>query len=56
MLEAAARGEMQSLYIIGEDPLTTYPDREFVERALKGINFLLVEDIVMTETAKMADF
>ncbi len=55
MLAAAANGELESFYIIGEDPMATYPDRELVERALTRINFLLVQDIVMTETAKMAD-
>ena len=55
MFEAAQKGELESLYIIGEDPLATYPDEDFVKSALSGVNFLLVQDIFMTATAKMAD-
>jgi NADH-quinone oxidoreductase subunit G len=55
MLAAAERGELESLYIIGEDPLATYPDAEYVERALARVNFLLVQDIFLSQTARMAD-
>jgi NADH-quinone oxidoreductase subunit G len=55
MFEAAEKGELESLYLIGEDPLSTYPDEEFVKRALSRIDFLLVQDIFMTPTAKVAD-
>jgi NADH-quinone oxidoreductase subunit G len=55
MFEAAERGEFESLYIIREDPLATHPDAEFVKRALSKVNFLLVQDIFLTETAGLAD-
>lgn len=55
LLAAAEKGELGSLYIIGEDPLATYPDADFVNSALSRVNFLLVQDIFMTATAKMAD-
>lgn len=55
MFAAAEKGELESLYIIGEDPLATYPDEDFVKSALSRVNFLLVQDIFMTATAGMAD-
>jgi NADH-quinone oxidoreductase subunit G len=55
MFEAAERGELESLYIIGEDPLASHPDESFIKSALSRVNFLLVQDIFLTETAGMAD-
>ncbi|CAB1069021.1 hypothetical protein JY97_06240 [Alkalispirochaeta odontotermitis] len=55
MLAAAEKGELESLYIIGEDPLATYPEEDFVNKALSGVNFLLVQEVYMTATAQMAD-
>ena len=36
MLELCDAGPMGALYIAGSDPLMSYPDREFVQRALAG--------------------
>jgi NADH-quinone oxidoreductase subunit G len=55
MFEAAEKGELESLYIIGEDPLATYPDEDFVKGALSRVDFLLVQDTFMTQTAGLAD-
>jgi len=55
MFEAAEKGELDSLYIIGEDPLATCSDEEFLKRALSRIDFLLVQDTFMTQTAGLAD-
>ena len=55
MFAAAERGELESLYIIREDPLAICPDEEFIKTALSRANFLLVQDIFLTETAGMAD-
>jgi formate dehydrogenase alpha subunit len=43
------------LYIMGENPLVSDPDIKHVEEALKKIDFLVVQDIFLTETAKYAD-
>ena len=43
------------MYVIGEDIVGMYPDRNFASDALSKVRFLVVEDIFMTETAKMAD-
>ncbi|MFA5352838.1 MAG: molybdopterin-dependent oxidoreductase [Thermodesulfovibrionales bacterium] len=47
-------GAVKALYIMGENPLVTFPDVAQVERTLRGMEFLVVQDIFLTETAKLA--
>jgi predicted molibdopterin-dependent oxidoreductase YjgC len=47
--------KMSSLYIMGEDPVSTFPDSITVINRLSSLDFLVVQDIFMTETAKLAD-
>ena len=54
MLAAAGEGELKALYLIGEDPLVSYPDRKLVEKALDK-TFLITQDIFLSESAKNAD-
>lgn len=44
----------RAMYIMGENPLVTFPDISTVERALKKVEFLVVQDIYLTDTAKLA--
>jgi len=46
---------VNALYIMGEDPVTSFPDSSKVISALKSLDFLVVQDIFMTETAKLAN-
>ncbi len=46
---------VKALYIMGEDPVTTFPDSSKVMAKLKSLDFLVVQDIFMTETAKLAN-
>ncbi|MBF0565068.1 MAG: molybdopterin-dependent oxidoreductase [Nitrospirae bacterium] len=48
------KNTIDALYIIGDDPLTTYPDFIKVSAALRGLDLLVVQDIQLTETARMA--
>ncbi|NOZ25224.1 MAG: NADH-quinone oxidoreductase subunit NuoG [Nitrospirae bacterium] len=48
-------GAVKALYVMGEDPLVTMPDAERIEEVLKGLDLLIVQDIRMSETAKLAD-
>jgi NADH-quinone oxidoreductase chain G len=54
MLAAAAGGNLDALYIVGEDPLTSWPDRSKVEAALKGTQFVVVQDLFLSPTAQAA--
>lgn len=48
-------GDIKGLFIFGEDPVRTDPDTAHVIRALKSLDFLVVDDLFLTETAKYAD-
>ncbi|WP_302718480.1 formate dehydrogenase subunit alpha [uncultured Senegalimassilia sp.] len=48
-------GDIKGLFIFGEDPVRTDPDTAHVIRALKSLDFLVVDDLFLTETAKCAD-
>ncbi|MBB3145073.1 NADH-quinone oxidoreductase subunit G [Phyllobacterium trifolii] len=55
MLELCDTGRIGALYIAGSDPLMSYPDREFVQRALRAADLLIVQDAFLTDTAGVAD-
>jgi formate dehydrogenase major subunit len=55
MIPKAHAGEIKAMYIIGENPLVSDADLSHVEESLKHLDFLLVQDIFLTETAKFAD-
>jgi len=55
IIAAAGRGEVKGLYIMGENPMLSDPDLNHVEEALKNLDFLVVQDIFLTETAALAD-
>jgi formate dehydrogenase alpha subunit len=48
-------GELKAMYIMGENPMISDPDLHHVEKGLKNLEFLVVQDIFMTETAELAD-
>ena len=48
-------GEVKGLLIFGEDPVRTDPNTNHVIKCLKSLEFLVVDDLFMTETAKLAD-
>ncbi len=53
-IEAAAKKNIKAMYIIGANPLLTESASQARE-ALASLEFLVVQDIFLTETAKMAD-
>lgn len=55
MMNAAQQGELKALYIMGENPLMSDPDTAHIEHALSNLDFLVVQDIFLSETAKKAD-
>jgi len=55
MLDAARNGDIKAMYIVGENPVTSEPDTENIKRSLENLDFLVVQDIFMSETAQMAD-
>ncbi|EHZ9205308.1 formate dehydrogenase, alpha subunit [Enterococcus sp. DIV0418] len=55
VLSAATAGNVKGLYIFGEDPIVTDPDTGHVRQALESLDFLVVQELFMTETAAYAD-
>ncbi len=55
MMHNAEEGSIKGLYVMGEDPIISDPNSTHVEEALKKLDFLVVQDIFMTHTAKYAD-
>ena len=48
-------GTLKALYIMGENPVVTFKDASSVENTLKDLELLIVQDIILTDTAKRAD-
>lgn len=49
------RKDLKAMYIVGENPVLSDPDSAHVVDALKALDFLVVQDIFLTETAELAD-
>ena len=55
MFDAAIEGKLKALWLMGEDVVQTDPDSEHVKHAMNSLEFLVVQEIFMTETAKYAN-
>jgi formate dehydrogenase alpha subunit len=55
MLNSALEGSLRAMYIMGENPMVSDPDINHVEKSLNALDFLVVQDIFLTETATLAD-
>ncbi len=55
MMDAMEHGELKTVYAIGENPIDSEADRRRTQRIFKNLDFLVVQDIFMTGTARIAD-
>ncbi|MGY4758794.1 assimilatory nitrate reductase catalytic subunit NasC [Paenibacillus caseinilyticus] len=55
MMEKVHDREIRALFLMGSNPIVSNPNAVFVEEGLKKLDFLVVADMLMSETAKMAD-
>ena len=55
LLDAAGKGDLKGMYIMGENPVLSDPDALHVTHVLEKLDFLVVQDIFLTETAELAD-
>ena len=53
--DAMSEGRVKGLYVVGENPMLSDPDQAHVEQTLRGLDFLVVQDIFLSETAALAD-
>ena len=55
MVKEAENGNLKAIYVMGENPLRSLPQAERVKKSLGNLEFLVVQDILLTETAGIAD-
>jgi len=55
MLDAMERGELTTLYVLGENPADSEADRHRALKLLGGLEFLVAQDLFYTKTAELAD-
>ncbi|MCK5512816.1 MAG: molybdopterin-dependent oxidoreductase, partial [Thermodesulfovibrionia bacterium] len=55
MIGAAFEGTLRALYIMGENPALSDPDINHTVKAIKKLDFLIVQDLFLTDTAQLAD-
>ena len=55
MMDAMERGELRALFVLGENPLASDANAGHVEQLLRGLDFLVAQDILMQQTAELAD-
>jgi len=54
MMKEAHEGNLKAMFIIGENPMVSDPDLKHARKSLEKLDFLVVQDIFMTETAQRA--
>ena len=55
MIPAMLEGKLKGLYVIGENPKLSDPDWNHLNHALKELDFLVVQELFLSETAQVAD-
>jgi len=55
MMRACSEGSIKAMYIMGENSIVSDPNTHHVQEALEKTDFLVVQDIFLTETAQLAD-
>ena len=55
IMNAACKGGLKALYIMGENPMVSDPNINHVKDALESLDFLICQDIFLTETTQFAD-
>jgi formate dehydrogenase alpha subunit len=55
MFDAAIRGDMRALYLVGENPLLTEPNVSHARRGLEALDFFIVQTLFPNETTELAD-
>src|SRR5207248_10188270 len=54
MFEAMERGELTTLYVLGENPIDSEAVRHRAVKLMSGLEFLVVQDLFYTKTAELA--
>ena len=54
LIQKTEEGMLKAVYIVGENPFFNYPETDQLRKALEKLPCLVVQDLFMTETAKLA--
>lgn len=55
IIDRALGGTLKAFYLMGENPIVTYPHGKDIREACKKLDFMVVQDTFLTETAQLAD-
>ncbi len=55
MFDAAVEGKVKAMYILGENPVLSDPNANHIKAGLENLEFLVVQELFLTETAEFAD-
>ena len=55
IIKQAKNGKIKGMYIVGENPVLSFPNSRLITESLASLDFLTVQDIFLTETAKLAN-
>jgi formate dehydrogenase alpha subunit len=54
IIEQARNGKIRGVYIVGENPVLSFPNSRLIAKTLASLDFLVVQDMFLTETARLA--
>jgi formate dehydrogenase alpha subunit len=54
-MEQAKEGKVRGMYVVGENPVLSFPNRKLITQILTSLDFLVVQDMFLTETARLAN-
>ncbi len=54
IFDAAYNGQIKAIYVMGENPVLSEPEAKHAAEALQRLEFLVVQDVFLTETAQLA--
>ena len=55
IMKQAKKGKIKCMYIVGENPALSFPNSKLITEILASLDFLVVQDMFLTETAKLAN-
>ena len=55
IVEQIKKGKIKGMYIVGENPILSFPNSRLITEILTSLDFLVVQDMFLTETAKLAN-
>jgi formate dehydrogenase alpha subunit len=55
IFEAAFKGQIKAIYLVGENPVLSDPDINHLKKSIETLEFFVVQDMFLSETAQLAD-